>query len=60
MEAATAQRLDGVRFEFRVASSALLTRDRSAKEDADGPFYLSYDTGALGVVAQLFPQLRIE
>jgi hypothetical protein len=29
--AVTAQRLDGVRFEFRVASSAWLTRDRSAK-----------------------------
>jgi hypothetical protein len=29
--AATAQRLDGVRFEFEVASSAWLTRDRSAK-----------------------------
>ena len=28
--AVTAQRLDGVRFEFRVASSAWLTRDRSA------------------------------
>jgi tetratricopeptide (TPR) repeat protein len=29
--AVTAQRLDGVRFDFRVASSAWLTRDRSAK-----------------------------
>jgi hypothetical protein len=30
--AVTAQRLDGVRFEFPVASSAWLTRDRSAKK----------------------------
>jgi hypothetical protein len=30
--AVTAQRLDGVRFEFRVASSAWLTRDRSAED----------------------------
>jgi hypothetical protein len=30
--AATAQRLDGVRFEFEVASSAWLTRDRWAKK----------------------------
>jgi hypothetical protein len=30
--AVTAQRLDGVRFEFRVASSARLTSDRSAEE----------------------------
>jgi hypothetical protein len=31
--AATAQRLDGLRFEFQVASSAWLTRDRWAKKD---------------------------